>query len=327
MVEQRFGLVAIAAAALCVLAAAAPAAESYPNRLIKIVVPFPPGAPSDLVSRAIADGLSAKLRQPVIVENRPGGAGGTLGALVVATAQSDGYTLLLSPPGPLVTAAAIYKNVGYDPAKSFSPIAKLFKSPHLLVANPSVPATSIQELAAYAKRNPGKISFASPGYGTQPHLLGEMFNAAAEINMVHVLYKGPAALVTDLVAGRINISFLPPPSVLPQAEAGKLRLVAVAGEGRLPQSPDKPTAIESGFAHLSGDYWAGIVAPAGTPEPIIGMLNATINDIMQSQDIQVALGKLGAQASLGSPHEFSAFLDAERLKWSSIIHDAGIKID
>ena len=327
MVRQQIASLAITAISLGVFATDPAASQRYPDRPIKIVLPFPPGGPSDFVSHAIADRLSSKFGQPVLIENRPGGAGGTIGAVAAATAPPDGYTLLLSPPGPLVTAAAIYKNVGYNPANAFSPIAKLFTSPHLLAANPSVPATSIQELAADAKRNPGKISFASPGYGTQPHLLGEMFKAAAGIDMVHVLYKGPAAVVTDLIAGRIHISFLPPPLVLPQAEVGKLRVLAVAGDARISQSPGVPTAIESGFAHLSGDYWIGIVAPAGTPERVTGKLNATINDIMRSSDIEVALSKLGAQASLGTPVEFRAFLAAERLKWSSIIQTAGIKID
>jgi tripartite-type tricarboxylate transporter receptor subunit TctC len=193
--------------------------------------------------------------------------------------------------------------------------------------HPAVPARSLQELAAYAKHNIGKISFGSPGYGTQPHLLGEMFKAAAGINIVHVLYKGPAGLLTDLIAGHIHISFLPPTLVLPQAEAGKLRIVAVASDARVRQSPDVPTTIESGFDNLTGDYWAGIVAPAGTPASIIDKLNIAINDIMQSSEIEAALSKLGAQASLGSPQEFATFLAVERGKWSSIIQTAGIRVD
>ena len=327
MIREQLTLLAIAAASLSVFAAGPAASQSYPHRPIKIVVPFPPGGPSDLVSRAVADGLSSRFGHPVVIEHRPGGGGGTVGAAAAATAQPDGYTLLLSPPGPLVTAATIYRNVGYDPAKSFSPIAKLFKSPHVLVTNSSVPAQSIQDLVALAKQNPGKISFASPGYGTQPHLLGEMFKAAAGIDIVHVLYKGPAALLTDLIAERVQISFLPPPLVLPHAEVGKLRILAVASDDRMPQSPQVPTAIETGFSRLSGDYWAGIVAPAGTPERIIERLNKAVNEVMRSSEIESALSKLGAQVSLGSPQEFATFLAAERQKWSSIIQTAGIRLD
>ena len=154
-----------------------------------------------------------------------------------------------------------------------------------------------------------------------------MFKTAAEIDIVHVLYKGPAALATDLIAGRIHISFLPPPLVLPQAEAGKLRIVTVAGDERLPQSPNVPTTIESGFANVTGDYWAGIVAPVGTPASIIGKLNNALNDIMRSREVEAALTKLGAQASLGTPEEFATFLAAERQKWSSIIQTVGIRVD
>jgi tripartite-type tricarboxylate transporter receptor subunit TctC len=327
MVTKRFGLLAIAAAGLCALSVGLAVADSYPSRPIKLIVPFPPGTASEFAVRALADRLSSKLGQPVVIENRPGGGGGTIGAAAVATAQPDGYMLLLSPPSPLVTAAALYRNLGYDPATSFSPVAKLFKSPHLLAMHPAVPARSLQELAAYAKHNARKISFGSPGYGTQPHLLGEMFKAAAGIDIVHVLYKGPAGLLTDLIAGQIHISFLPPTLVLPQAEAGKLRIVAVASDARIRQSPDVPTMIESGFDNLTGDYWAGIVAPAGTPASIIDKLNIAINDIMQSSEIEAALSKLGAQASLGSPQEFATFLAADRMKWSSIIETAGIRID
>ena len=182
-------------------------AQTYPTRTITIVIAFPPGGPNEGVVRFLAEKLTPSLGQAVIIENRPGGAGGTVGTRSVANAAPDGHTLLLSPPGPLVVAPLIYKNVGYDPTKAFTPITALFSIPQMLVVNPAVPVKSVQELIAYAKTNPGKISFPSPGYGTQPHLLGEMFKLMAGIDIIHIPYKGPAAAVTDLLAGQVQMYF------------------------------------------------------------------------------------------------------------------------
>ena len=190
------------------------AAEIYPSRTIKLIVPFPPGTASELISRIVADRLSSKFGHPIIVENWPGGAGGTVGAAAVASAEPDGYTLLVSPPGPLVTAGTLYKNLGYDPGSSFTPVAPLFTSPQLLAVHPSVPTQSIGELIVYCRSNPGRIAFASPGYGTQPHLLGDMFKATAGLDIVDVPYKGPAQAVTDLLAGQVQIYFESAPLIL-----------------------------------------------------------------------------------------------------------------
>ncbi len=179
------------------------AAETYPIRVVRVIVPFPPGVPSEIVYRLVANRLSTKFGQPVIIENRPGGAGGTVGAAFVANAEPDGYTLLASAPSPLVTAAALYKNLGYEPSHDFAPIALLFTSPQLLAISSSLPVKSLQELVSYVKSKPGRINFASAGYGTQPHLLGEMLKSAAGIDIVHVPYKGNAAAVTDLLAGQV----------------------------------------------------------------------------------------------------------------------------
>ena len=265
----------IAASALTGLAGLLPAyaAQPYPARAVKIVVPFPPGTPSEFVIRGLADRLSAKFKQPFIIENRPGGAGGTLGAAAVAAADPDGHTLLASPPGPLVTAAAIYKNLSYDPA-ALVPVALLFNSPQLLAVHPSVPAKSLQELVQHAKAHPRMLNFASPGYGTQPHLLGEVLKGKAEIDIVHVPYKSPAAALTDLLAGQVQIYFETAPLILPQAQAGKLRVLAIAGKSRLDHLPDVPTTREAGLPHLLGGFWSGLVAPAGTPSDIVETINS-----------------------------------------------------
>jgi tripartite-type tricarboxylate transporter receptor subunit TctC len=325
LTRRAFGL-AIAAAGLGASHSGA-AADTYPNRTIKLVVPFPPGTPSEFFIRLIADRLSARFGQAVVVENRPGGAGGTVGAAAVASATPDGYTLLASSPGPLVTAGSLYRNLGYDPSTSFAPVALLFSSPQLLTINPTVPAASLQELVAYAKARPGKISIASPGFGTQPHLLAEMFKAAAGIDIVHVPYKGPAGAITDLLAGQVQIYFETAPVVLPHAAAGKLKVLAVAGEVPLPQLPGVPTTAEAGFPTLVGGFWSGIVAPAGTPAGIVDRLNGAINEVMSSSEAEVGLTKLGGRAKLGSPQAFAAFIASERHKWSAIINAAGIKLE
>ena len=318
----------IAASALTGLAGLLPAyaAQPYPARAVKIVVPFPPGTPSEFVIRALADRLSAKFKQPFIIENRPGGAGGTLGAAAVAAADPDGHTLLASPPGPLVTAAAIYKNLSYDPA-ALVPVALLFNSPQLLAVHPSVPAKSLQELVQHAKAHPRMLNFASPGYGTQPHLLGEVLKGKAEIDIVHVPYKSPAAALTDLLAGQVQIYFETAPLILPQAQAGKLRVLAIAGKSRLDHLPDVPTTREAGLPHLLGGFWSGLVAPAGTPSDIVETINSAANEAMRSQEVQSAMETLGASQQLGTPTEFGTFISAEIRRWTEIVRTSGISMD
>ena len=301
-------------------------AQSYPTRTVKIVVPFPPGTPSEFVIRTLADRLSAKFKQPVIIENRPGGAGGTVGAASVATADPDGYTLLASPPGPLVTARAMYKNLPYDPAK-LVPVALLFNSPQLLAVHPSVPVTTVKELAQYAAQNPRTVNYASPGYGTQPHLLGEIFKLASNADIVHVPYKSPAAALTDLLAGQVQMYFETSPPILPQAQAGKLRVLAIAGASRMTQLPHTPTTIEAGYTNLVGGFWSGLVAPPGTPPEIVTTINAAANEVVRSPEVQAAMERLGARERLGSPADFRDFIAAETIKWTEIIRTAGVKVD
>ncbi len=317
----------VGAAALALPASLPAAAQAYPTRLIKIVVPSPPGGASELVIRPIAERLTSVLGQPVVIENRPGGAGGTLGARSVAGADPDGYTLLVSAPGALVVAPALYKNLGYDPAKNLAPIATLFSSPQILVVNPALPVTSLNDLVAYAKANPGKVSFASPGYGTQPHLLGEMFRLNAGIDIVHVPYKGPTQGITDLLGGQVQMIFENIPLLLSHVRSGRLRALAVADDGRSPQLPDVPTTIEAGLPKLQATFWAGVLAPAGTSVGIIGKLNAALNEEMRSKDIDAVLVKLSAKPKLGTPEDFARFMAAETRKWSDVVAAAGIKVE
>jgi tripartite-type tricarboxylate transporter receptor subunit TctC len=327
MFIKRAVQISVLAIVFAVTAAATATAQSYPTRPVTIIVPFPPGGNSDLVIRHLADRLSLSLSQPVIVENRAGGAGGTVGTKAFANANPDGYTLLFIPPAPLVTAPLIYKNLGYDPVRSFAPVAMIFSIPQMLVINPALPVKSIEQLVSHAKANPGKISFASPGYGTQPHLLGEMFRLMTGINIVHVPYKGPAQAVTDLLAGQVQMYFDTVALFLPHIEAGKLTALAVADETRSPQLPAVPTTTESGFATLRSTFWAGIVVPIGTSAMIVGKLNVTINEILKSPELEANLAKINAKPKIGSPEDFATFMAAETQKWTKVISSAGIRAD
>ena len=302
-------------------------AQTYPTRLIKLVVPSPAGGPHEVAVRILADRLSSSLRQPVIVENLSSGAGGAVGAKVVANAEPDGHTLLVTLPGVLVAAPALYKNLGYDPAKDFAPIATVFSAPGMLVVNPALSAKSIQDLVAHARANPGKINFPSAGYGTAPHLLGEMFKQMAGIDIVHVPYKGAAAGITDLLAGRMQMGFQVVPLLLPHVEGGKLRPLAVTDETRSLLLPDVPTTIESGFPRLQSTTWLGVLAPAGTDPNIVNKLNAAINEILKSKEMEASLAKLDARPKIGSPQDFAVFMAAERQKWTEVINTAGIKAE
>jgi tripartite-type tricarboxylate transporter receptor subunit TctC len=324
---NRRAFIASALATVSAIAASSRArAQSYPTRLIKLVVPSPPGGPHEAVVRSLADRLSASLGRPVIVENLPGGAGGSIGARSVARAEPDGYTLLVSLPGALVAAPAIYRNLGYDPAKDFTPIATVFSSPQMLAVNSALPVRSVQEFVAHAKANPGKISFPSPGYGTGPHLLGELFKQVSNIDIVHVPYKGVAG-IADLLAGRLQMGFETVPVLLPHIQAGILRALAVADSARNSQLPDVPTTIESGVPSLQATLWMGVLAPTGTPVNIVNRLNVTINGILQSKDLVAALDQLGAQPKIGSPQDFGAFMAQERQRWTQVINAAGIRVD
>ena len=326
MFIRRVLLTVIATAAI-VLAAAPTSAQPYPNKLIRIVAPFPPGGPTDGAARLIADRLSSLFGQTVVVENRPGGAGGTIGVKSAASADPDGYTILFTPPGPLVTAPAIFRNVGYDPLKAFAPVAAVFSSPQILVVNPNVPAKSMQELVAYAKANPGKVSYASPGFSTQPHLLGEMLKLTTGADIVHVPYKGSAPVLTDLIAGQVQMYFDSASFLLPHVQSGKLRVLAVADESRLRELPDTPTTVEAGFGKLQASYWVGVLVPAGTPAPVIERLNGAINEVMKSPAMQETLTKLVARARPGTPQDFAAFMAAETKKWTETITAANIRAD
>jgi tripartite-type tricarboxylate transporter receptor subunit TctC len=327
VLSKRNFLSAVAALGGTVLAAGRASAQTYPNRPVKIVIPFAPGGPTEFILRLIADRLTTALGQAFIIENRPGGVGGTVGAKSVAVAEPDGYTLLFSSPGPLVTAAAIYKNLDYDPIKSFAPIAMVIYAPQMLAVHPSMPVNSLPELVAHAKANPGKVAFGSSGHGTQPHLLGEMLKVMAGVDIVHVPYRGAGRSVTDVVAGQVQMIFETTAILLPHIESGKLRALAVAAEARSPLLPGVPTTAENGYPKLTASFWSGVLAPAGTPPAIVAKLNGAINEILKSKEAQDGLARLSAEARIGSPQDFAAFIASETPRWAAIANETGVKVD
>ena len=314
---------AMLATLACVAGAAA---QTYPNKPIKMIVGFAPGGPADVMARLIAQRMPAILGQSFIVENRPG-AGGTIGAKAAAESEPDGYTLLLGNTSTLVISPMVYKNVGYDAVKAFAPVAILGATSNLLVVTPALPVTSVRELIAYAKANPGKLNYATPGAGTPPHLIGEMFKLKAGIDIVHVPYKGGGSTGQAVIAGETQMTFENPAVSLPLAQAGLVRGLAVTSERRNPQAPELPTMIESGVPDFVSVSFTGVVAPAGTPSAIVLRLNAAINESLKSPEIQSTLTKLSVEARIGSPEDFSAFLAQERTRWAPVVQAANVKAE
>jgi tripartite-type tricarboxylate transporter receptor subunit TctC len=298
-------------------------AHDYPNRIIRLIVPFPPGGPTDVIARIVANSTSPVLGQAIVVENRPGGAAGTVGTRVVVSADPDGYTLLLSIAGSLAIAPALYK-LDYNPLKDLTPIAIVEQSPQILTVNAAMPA-SLTDFIAYAKSNPGKINLASPGIGTLPHLLGEVLQLISNIKLTHVPYRGAGPAITDLLGGQVQVMFNNPSVVLAQIDSGKLRALGVSSDTRFAPLPNVATFIEQGYPRLSATEWLGLLAPAGTPEQIIKKLNAAVNQAMQTPAARASLQKLGVETKAVTPQEFKSFMATETQKWGQVVAEAGVK--
>jgi tripartite-type tricarboxylate transporter receptor subunit TctC len=302
-------------------------AQSYPNRPIRMVVPFPAGGPTDGIARIISDRLGAVLGQTVVVENRGGGAGGSIGAKAVATADPDGYTILITPGGSLTTGPAVHSNIGYDPVKAFVPVCQVIDTPQVMAVHRDLPVKTPAEVVAYAKANPGKVSWGSQGFGTAPHLLAELFKLETGANIVHVPYRGTAPMLAAVVAGEVQIVIDPLTTVLPHIQSGALRALAVTHAQRSPKLPDVPTVAEAGFPRLQGTFWLGVVAPAGTPPEIINKLNAAFRDSLAPPETRARLATLGADIKIGTPAEFEKMLAEELAKWTAIVKAANIKVE
>jgi tripartite-type tricarboxylate transporter receptor subunit TctC len=301
------------------------AAETYPSRPIKIVVPYAIGGATDLITRVVAQDLSQSLGVGVVVENRTGG-GGTLATKTVSLAEPDGYTLLTMTNGPFAIGPAIYKNVGYDPIRSFAPIAYLAGAPDLVVARSDLPVNSLPELFAYAKAHPGELNYGA-GLGTPANLIIEWLKAKSGADIVYIPHKGGAPATSDLLAGQtqLGIEILSP--LLPYVRDGKLKPIVVTGAQRSAELPDVPTLIESGFPGASFIAAFGIVAPAGTPPDIVEKLNRAINASLASESMKATLARIGFASNIGGPQDLAAFIADEMARWAEVARITGVKIE
>jgi len=301
-------------------------AQPFPKKEpIKIVVPFPPGGPTDGMARIISEHLQSELGQAIVIENR-GGAGGAIGGKFVATSAPDGYTLLMTPGGALTTGPAVNPDIGYDPQKVFTPVCQLIETPLIISVAASLPAKSLAEVVAYAKANPGKLIWGNQGFGTAPHLLAEMFKLEAGINMLDVPYRGTGPLLNAVLAKQVQIIADPSTTSLPYIQAGNLRPIAIAGSERDPTLPNVPTVVEEGFPKLQSPFWLAVVAPAGTPSDVIDKLNHAFRDALAAPDTAKKLKALGTTPKIGTPEELGAMLAKELAQWKAVVQAAHIQM-
>ena len=293
---------------------------------MRFVIGFTPGGPSDILARAVGQKLAERWGQQVVVENRPG-AGGNLAAEAVAKSAPDGHTWLLGNNSILATNQSLYRTLPYDPARDFAPVALVAVQPNILVVHPSLSVSSVTELVAFAKQNPGKLNYASSGAGAAAHLAGELFKAMAGVDIVHIPYKGAQPALTDLIAGHAQLMFATSASVIPYMKAGRLRALAVTTAQRSPSVPELPTVSEAGLAGFEATTWHGVVVPAATPGPLVQRLNEELNLVLNSKDLRERLAGLGAEVVTGTPREFADYIAREIPKWTKVVRESGAKAD
>ena len=298
--------------------------QAYPAKPVRIVVPFSPGGSTDVTARILAQKLSEAWRQQVIVDNRTG-AGGNIGADVVAKAAPDGYTLLLATTGVMAINHHLYRNMSYDAARDFAPVTQIGALPLILVVHPSLPVKSVKELIAIAKSQPGQLTFASSGVGSATHMTAELFRLMAGVDIVHIPYKGSGQSLIDVISGEVTIAFDQITSSAPQVQAGKLRALAVTSAKRFASVPNLPTVAEAGVPGYESVSWNGIAAPAATPRDIVNRIQAEIARTLQLPDIKERFAKDGIEPVGSTPEQFSAHIRAERVKWEKVVKAAGIK--
>jgi tripartite-type tricarboxylate transporter receptor subunit TctC len=317
-------LLLAAAVALAPWPAQAQAPDAWPSKPIRLILPFPPGGPTDILGRLVGDRLAASLGQPVIVENH-GGAGGNIGAEAAAKSAPDGYTLLLVS-NPIVISPSLYSKLNYDPQRDFAPVSLLATVPNVMVTYPSLGVDTLQEFIALAKSKPG-MNFGSGGAGTSNHAAGELFNILAGVKLVHVPYKGVNLAMNDVLAGRIQLVVIGVPAAGPYIKAGRLRALAVIAPHRLPALPDVPTVAEAGLPAFEVTTFYGLLAPAGTSKPVVNRLNAQLVRIMHSPEMKDRLAVMATDPATDTPEEFADFLKRETAKWGEVVREAGLKVD
>lgn len=308
---------------LMILASVAWSADSYPQQPVRMVVGFAPGGAPDIIGRIVGRHVSESLGQNVIIDNRPG-ATGNIGAEIVARAAPDGHTVFMATVSVAISPA-FYRELPFDPVRSFAPVSRVAVVPLLLVVHPTLPATSVRELIALAKSKPGVLNYASVGTGSPQHLSGELFNARAGVRIVHVPYKGGGPATAAILAGEAQLFFAGMPAALPHARAGRLRALAVSTARRSPSAPEVSTVAEAGLPGFEADNWHGVLAPAGTPKSIIARLNAELGRTLGNAEVQAQLIKAGAEGVSSSVEEFAAFIRTEKAKWAQVAKMAGVK--
>lgn len=306
--------------------AGAALAQTFPNKPVRIIVPQTPGGASDALARVVGQKLAERWGQPVVVENKPG-AGGNVGTDFVAKSPADGYTLLMSYVGTQAINGSVYKSLSYEPYKDFAPVATLATVPFALVVNQNFPVKTAPELIAYAKAHPGAVNFGSAGNGSLNHLLGEMVNMNQGVKLVHVPYKGAAGALTDTIGGQIQMTFTSLPSVVGHIRGDRVRAIAVTGSKRAATFPNLPTFSEAGIAGLELSPWFGLLAPAGTPEPIVRKMNADIAELLRDREVLEKFAGLGAEPYLTQPEQFGRILQDDIRKWSQVVKASGARID
>jgi tripartite-type tricarboxylate transporter receptor subunit TctC len=302
------------------------AAQAYPSKPIRFVVPYPPGGPLDTVARLTAQKVSEAVKQPVIADNKPG-AGGNIGADIVAKSPADGYTILMGAVATHAINPALYASIPYDPVRDFAPVTQLASTPNILIVHPSIPASNVREFIAYAKANPGKLNFGSGSAGSAGHLAGELFKTMAGIEMTHVPYKGAAPAMQDLVGGQIQLMFDNLASALGQVRAGKVKGLAVTTAKRTSLAPDLPTIAESGLPGFDINTWFGVFVPAGTPPDVVDRLHAEFTRALAAPDVREKMLNLGAEPVGSRPEEFAAYIKQEAQKYARVIKASGAKAD
>jgi tripartite-type tricarboxylate transporter receptor subunit TctC len=328
--RSLIALMLSAASALWALGLACGHAQpsAYPHKQpLKVVIPFPAGGPTDGMARIVSERLGRVLGQSIVVENRGGGAGGSVGAKFVASADPDGYTILMTPGGSLTTGPAVHKNIGYDPVKAFAPVCRLIETPVIIAVHPDLPVKTLAELVTYAKANPGKVSWGSQGFGVAPHLLLELFKLEAGVNIVHVPYRGTAPMLAAIMAGEVQVVADPMTTSLPHIESGRLRPIAIAGPTRTPKLPHVPTTGEQGFPDIDSPFWLGVVVPAGTPPEIVAKLNAAFRESLNAPEVRTRLAALGADIQIGTPDDFRVMLAKELALWTKVVKDTHITVE
>jgi tripartite-type tricarboxylate transporter receptor subunit TctC len=319
-------LIRAAAGATILLHAASALAQAWPTKPLRLMVPFPPGGSTDIVARIVAQKMGERLGQPMVIENR-GGAGGTLGTAQVAKAAPDGYSLTVASTSTHVVAPSVYARLDYDPVKDFAPVGLMAVSPYLLVVHPAVPAKTLPELIALAKTQPGKLNYASAGVGSTTHLSMEMLKSASGTYMLHIPYNGNGPAGTATVGGQVEILFGSLPALLGHAKGGRVRAIAVGTLKRSPSLPEVPTVAESGYPGFDASLWLALMAPAGTPQPVIERLNRELNAVVSAADTRSALDKAGAEPLTGTPADLAAMIRDGVPKYAKIVKTAGVKAE